>query len=102
MPGKRIEISGSPVPFTCENSKFRTDLSIPPKNPKFPGSVTENPIYEDDQILLLERVENIGNGNKCFWFMWYDYNGIPVMPMSGVIDADDIAEVIRNISKISF
>lgn len=104
MPGKRIEIGGVPVDFTTENAQFKTDTSGEVLNAKYPGSVTRNPIYDDtdDNILLLEKVINKNNGKSCFWFMWYKYNGIPTLPMSGVIDSDDITEVIRNISKISF
>lgn len=102
MPGKRIEVNNHPIDFTCKNAQFQTDISSP-VNSIYPGSVTPMPIYDDGggQILLLEKVVH-NNGKKCFWFMWYYDNGIPILPMSGVIDADDIAEVIRNISKISF
>jgi hypothetical protein len=100
MAGKII-VGGTPIDFTCENHRFKTDISAP-INPVYPGSVTFDPIYDGgDDILLLEKVIEKSSGNKCYWFMWYSH-GIPKLTMSGVISEDDIAEVIRNISKISF
>ena len=102
MAGKRIIINGSPVDYTCENTRFKTDI-ISPVSSTYPGSVSKNSLYDDGNgnVLLLEKVIDKTNNNKCFWFMWY-MNGIPMLTMSGVIDEADIAEVVRNISKISF
>ena len=102
MPGKQIILNNQPVAFTCRNSKFQTDISNP-RNPMFPGSVTFNPVYDDGsgQILLLEKVID-NNGNRNYWLMWYKYNGEPILTMSGVIDEDDIVQVIRNISEVKF
>lgn len=102
MAGKRIISNNQNVDYTCENSRFKTDITTS-INPLYPGSVTANPLYDNGEghILLLENVVDKKNGNKCFWFMWY-MNGVPMLTMSGVIDSQDITEVIKNIAKISF
>ena len=99
--GKRI-INNQQVAYTCENSRFATDISNP-INVNYPGSVTPEPLYDDGggQILLLENVFDKTNGNKCYWFMWYR-NGNPMLNMSGVIDATDIVQVLKGISSIRF
>lgn len=39
--------------------------------------------------------------DDLFWFMWYQ-NGKPMIPLSGVISADKIINVISNIKEIKF
>lgn len=98
----KIIINGQPTAYTNENSRFMTDVNNP-VHPIYLGSVTPEPIYDDEngKILLLEKVMDRKNGNRCFWFMWYD-NGSPMINVSGVIDEADITKVIRNISGIKF
>lgn len=102
MPGKNLTVNTESVAFTCKNALFQTNISKP-LNTFYPGSVTQKPIYEDrnGKTLLLERVIH-NNGEKYYWFMWYQKDGLPLIPLSGVIDEDHILEVIKNISKISF
>ena len=104
----QIVSNGTPLNHTVENKGYKTNV-----NEGFPhligqthkGSVTQRPIYDGgtgDNSLWLEHVIHKSSGNKCFWFMWYDPNGIPQMPGSSVIDEDSIMEVVRNISRIEF
>lgn len=100
MSDKRIVINGKPLNFTWENSRFKTDISSP-LNFEYPGSYTLEPIYTgDDAILVLEKVVEKSDGKQCYWFMWYNLNGIPLLTMSGVIGLEDIHEVLKNISNI--
>lgn len=104
----RIIRNGVRLPFTCENRKYRTDITrgyAHDQNHNHLGSVTQEAIYDDGNgyTLWLEYVINVRNPNdRCMWFMWYDDNGLSTMPMSSVIDEADINEVIRNISQIRF
>lgn len=102
----KINHNGSNLDFTTENSRFKTDIAKGYSHitgQAHLGSVTVDPIYEDDDgYLFLEHVIEKSNGNSCFWFMWYDENGNnKVNSVSAVIGETDILEVIKNISKIS-
>lgn len=97
MKDHRILLNGTRLNFTCENHLLKTDI-----NRGILGSVTASPLYDDGNFSLrLEYVVDTSN-NKKMWFMWYDAKGMPTIPMSGVIEESDIAEVIRNISQIKF
>ena len=100
----RIFRKGQRLSFTCENSKFKTDISRGYKHfsdNNYLGSAIPEPIYTNGiDTLWIEYVINVKDkNNKCFWFMWYK-NGIPSLSGSSVIDEDDIMKVINNISKI--
>lgn len=100
----RITHGGIPLDFTCENRRFKTDISqgfahYARHNHK--GSVTPLPLYDDGEYSLwLEHVVDKTNGNTCYWFMWYNHAGISNIPMSGVMDKTDLSKVIDNICKI--
>ena len=89
--------------FTCTNSRFETDTTKGfPHRKGFPqGSVTPEPLWGEDETLFLEHVIDKKNGNSCYWFMWYDENGNPIINVSAVISEGDILEVINKIAKIS-
>ncbi len=93
----RIEQNGIPLDFTCENKRFKTDITKGHN-----GSVTENYLYEEDgEVLSLEYVIDKINGNSIYWFMWYK-DGIPKLATSAVMDETAITEVIKNITAIKF
>lgn len=104
MKDKRINSGGTFLNYTCENSRFKTDIASGHEH--FPGqgykgSVTAQPLYDDgDNSLWLEHVIDKSNNNHCYWFMWYNNSGYPNVFMSAVIDEDAILEVIKNISQI--
>ncbi len=89
MTDRRIIQNNIPLDFTCENNGFKTDITKGyehiPGAPR--GSVTPE---ELDTHLFLEYVIDKKNGNSCFWFIWYDLNGIPKTPDSAVFYEDDI------------
>lgn len=104
MSDKRILLNGQRLNFTCENSRFKTDIDSGHEHypgEGYKGSVTDEPLYEDGGSLWIEHVLDKSNGNKCFWFMWYDKDGLPILPMSSVFDKYDMQQVIERIAKIN-
>ena len=102
MNDHRIEQNGRKLDFTCKNKRFSTDIQTGHEHLSghgYKGSATPRALFEDgDYSLWLEHVIDLQNGNKCYWLMWYN-NGIPTIPMSGVLDRNDILEVIANIKE---
>jgi hypothetical protein len=82
-------------PFTCRNSRFQTDLKQGSKpHGKAPaiGSVFDADLVNNGGYSLwLEYVEDYKYGVKdIFWLMWYDVNGAPTIPLSGVFNLDQL------------
>lgn len=103
MSDNRILANGNRLNFTCENKRFKTDIDLGYEHHAgdgYKGSVTDEPLYEDGGSLWIEHVLDKSNGNKCFWFMWYDQNGQTILPMSSVFDKDDLQEMIKKIAQI--
>lgn len=100
-----INKNNQTVKFTCENSRFRTDLQkgySPVSRSGTRGSVTEEALYNDGEYSFwLEHIVEKKTEKNLFWFMWYK-DGIPLLNMSGVFDEDDLTTVIQNISSIKF
>ena len=91
--------AGKRLDYTCQNKRFRTDIeqgySHGPARTK--GSVFEVPLIDrDGYSLRLEHVEEIETGNKYYWLMWYDQEGKPTIPMSGIFDKDELVEMAKN------
>ncbi len=79
--------------FTCGNYRFETDTlkGHPHGTDQSPGSVFEQPLIEHDGYSLwLEHVRGKRGDSDCYWLMWYDLEGSPTIPLSGVFDASDI------------
>jgi hypothetical protein len=102
MNDSRIERNGTKLDFTCKNKRFATDLESGYKHVSghgYKGSATPGALYNDDEYSLwLEHVVDLRNGHKCYWLMWYK-GGLPTIPMSGVLDKEDILEIIPNIKQ---
>ena len=85
---------GSRIPFTCENRRYVTDLAEGfPHSPRGEarGSTIKGPLFDfGDASIWLESVVEKASGEKCFWLMWYDSNGRPIIPLSGVFSQSDI------------
>ncbi len=83
-------------PYTCRNKRFQTDLSNgePHGVGNAAGSVFDEPLIESDGYSLwLEYVVDHKFGDKCFWLMWYDVNGEPTIPLSGIFNLDQLREM---------
>lgn len=104
MTEHRISSGTTLLDYTCQNSRFKTDISKGhPHRPgdTYMGSATPAPIYDDgDSSLWLEHVIEPKKGISCYWFMWYDASGRPLLSQSSVIDERDILQVIKNIGEI--
>lgn len=92
----RLVVDGRAQDFTCGNSRFCTDVAsgFPHFDSGAGGNALREPLAESgDSTLWLEHVIDKRSPNPdrgaLFWLMWYR-NGIPTIPMSGVLTADDL------------
>ncbi len=84
--------------FSCHNNKYKTnvDVGFPHGNDNSGGSVTRNYLSraENGATLWFEYV--IGtedSGDRCYWFMWYDANGKPLINRSAVVDLKTLSDL---------
>jgi hypothetical protein len=87
-------------PFTCSNSKYETNVQKGHAHGtgNASGSVFPHPIVQHGYSLWLEYVTCKDDGADVFWLMWYDGNGDPTIPLSGVLNADDIQIVSESLA----
>jgi hypothetical protein len=99
----RILVNNARVPFSCENTRFATNLekgNLHKPKAQTAGNVLENPLLEDDQASLwLEHVIDKNTYDELYWLMWYNSEGFPIMPMSSVFDKDDLKKMVSNLIK---
>ena len=96
----RIELDGQRINYTCENSGYRTDLNkgethadrSPARGSVFPEPLASR---EGGYSLWLEHVVDKKTGDEYYWLMWYDANGYPTIPLSGILSRADIAGMQR-------
>lgn len=96
---------GQVIPFTCENRRYMTDVTagLPhAPNGEALGSVLEGSLFDfGNASIWLEHVIERATGEKCYWLMWYDSDGRPTIPLSGVFDHGDIeraAQALRSLT----
>lgn len=80
-------------PYTCRNARFQTDVKRGKPHGASPacGSVFAAPLVDNGGYSLwLEYVEDHKNSGSMFWLMWYDGQGSPTIPASGVFDDDQL------------
>lgn len=88
-------------PFTCRNARFETDIQKGEPHGKghARGSVFPEPLVPGDRSTLwLEFVRNTKGGSDTFWLMWYDNEGTPAIPLSGVISVDQIKQMTAKLT----
>lgn len=99
MPDHRIMLNGSPLDFTCQNRRFKTNIAKGEPHGRSPtrGSVFDQPLVRyQDGSLWLEHVEDRDTPNELFyWLMHYDDAGYPTIPLSGIMGKDDLQEMAR-------
>jgi hypothetical protein len=93
-----IQADGERLDFTCQNMRYKTNISrgfAHAPNP-IQGSVLSEPLSErDGNSLWLEHVVRTDDPEEdCYWLMWYK-NGHPAIPMSGILDKQDIQNMQR-------
>jgi hypothetical protein len=89
------------IAFTCSNRRFNTNITKghPHGNGQAVGSVFAQPLFWSlSNSLWLEYVEDKVDGVEVFWLMWYDANGSPTIPLSGVFEASDIKEIAKRLA----
>lgn len=90
----RIISNGKRIDFSCENTRYKTDLSKHVADGR-PGSVLPFALYSSGEYSLwLEHVIEKKNSKHVYWLMWYK-NGIPTIPMSGVLDEAGVLGVVK-------
>lgn len=91
---------GEKIDYTCENRRYKTNVEkgYPHgREGRARGSVTPEPLHDGGSYSLwLEHVIEKNTGKKVFWLMWYR-QGKPTIPASGILDADDLGEMIQNL-----
>ena len=98
-PDHRMLANGERLDHTCENAKFLTNIRLGEphvEGQQHRGSVFREPLYADGEwSLWLEHVTRKENPSEpYYWLMWYR-NGVPTIPLSGVLQRDDIANMSR-------
>jgi len=95
---KQIKEDGQLLPFTCYNTGFKTDISkgfVHADGQSHLGSVTQKPLYEDAQSKMFLEYVISTDGDSCYWFMWYNSTGTPLIRASAVIDENAIGELLK-------
>jgi hypothetical protein len=90
------------IPFTCSNRYFETDVNQgKPHGPNAAlGSVFDQPLINNGGLTLwLEYVKDKHPGPDVFWLMWYDVNGWPTIPLSGVFDRTQLQDMVSRLAK---
>ena len=95
-----IDSSGVRIPFSCGNRRYRTNVNkgVQHGGSSTRGSVFQGPLINHGYSLWLEHVEEIETGDEIYWLMWYDNNGFPTIPMSGIFDKDELSEMTRQLA----
>jgi len=104
MADYRVIRAGQRLDYTCENSRFLTNLSMGrPHRPNhdYFGSVFGGALADDGEYALwLEHVTNKEDPTgQCYWFMWYK-NGRPTIPMSGIFHRENLENVSRLLASV--
>ena len=85
--------------YTCSNSRYHTntDKGSPHGVGNALGSVFPQALVNTGYSLWLEHV--LGpDGEEVFWLMWYDQQGSPTIPLSGIFDGPDIQTISRGLA----
>lgn len=109
----RIEVkdkghNGQRLAFTCENRRYRTNIKK--GEPHSPQSQTQGSVFpsalvnHDGWSLWLEHVEEkhveeIGTPAEVYWLMWYDPDGRPTIPLSGVFDRTELSAFVGRLAQ---
>jgi len=92
--------NGTKISYSCGNRRYRTNIYKGVNHGVCPtrGSVFAVPLINHGYSLWLEHVEEIATGDEVYWLMWYDSQGKPTIPMSGIFDKDELSEMVKHLS----
>ncbi len=99
----RIVVNGEPQDFSCFNRRFQTDISRGFAHgwSQTRGSVVEGPLagQQGEYSLWLEHVANRDDPAETdiYWLMWYDPEGNPTIPLSGILHREELADMVRGL-----
>lgn len=92
--------------FTCRNVGFETDIhhlkgKHHGSSRRAKGSVFASPLKDWGAVSLwLEYVRDRRHPDReWYWLMWYNKDGRPTIPMSGVFSGADLAKTIGRLAK---
>ena len=90
--------------YTCSNDRFETDVRRGrrhgPRQARgavFPQALLRN---TRGYSLWLEHVIEKKTRKRVFWLMWYDRQGSPTIPLSGILGAQDIREIVKRLADL--
>lgn len=92
---------GNHTAYTCENRRFVTNVSMghPHGRSQAHGSVFGDPlITHGGYTLWLEHVQERATGERLYWLMWYDPQGMPTIPLSSVFDRQDLSNMLAQLA----
>jgi hypothetical protein len=103
MAEHRIMQAGIPTPFTCTNYRFETNIQKgePHGNSATLGSVFRDPLIQnaDGYSLWLEHAIQKDTRDEYYWLMWYDQQGKPTIPMSGIFARCDLEQMAGRLAR---
>lgn len=92
---------GQRMKFTCINSGYGTNLLKGEPHSPFSetcGSVFPEPLIQHSgNSLWLEHIVELKTGTELYWLMWYDEEGKPIIPLSGVFDRTELRTMISRL-----
>jgi hypothetical protein len=91
------------IAYTCRNRRYQTNIGRNGSHPHGAGQAMGSVfphwlVNHNGYSLWLEHVFEPTTGAEWFWLMWYDPNGDPTIPLSGVFDAADIQEMVGRLA----
>ncbi len=94
------DASGQRLNYSCGNKGYQTNVNKGFRHGRSMtrGSVLRVPLIDHDYSLWLEHVQEIKTGEEFYWLMWYDNSGIPTIPMSGIFDKEELAEMSKQLA----
>ncbi len=94
---------GNRLPFTCENSRFRTNTDK--GFPHYPRADTRGNVIKSALVdygnysVWLEHAFDKLEEEEMYWLMWYDEDGVPTIPMSGVFGRDELENMVSRLTR---
>jgi hypothetical protein len=91
------QTTGQRLNYTCENNRFKTDISRGhPHGIQGTGgsAYAEAILLSNGWSLWLEHVVEKTNDQEWLWLMWYEPNGRPTIPLSGVFTLSDLEKMV--------
>ena len=86
----------------CENRGYMTNTTRAFAHSPFApalGSVLDGALLvSNGYSLWLEHVIEKSSNAEVFWLMWYDPNGLPTIPLSGIFDKSDLELLIGRLT----